>query len=65
MIDTIKIYTEIDEETHNKIKSKSIVKSSVNNNTKDVLYEITNDHLQGSFESRLSVRVDYGEVIIN
>lgn len=60
MIDTIKIYTEIDEETHNKIKSKSIVKSSVNNNTKDVLYEITNDHLQGSFESRLSVRVDYG-----
>lgn len=60
MIDTIKIYAEIDKETHDKIKSKSIVKSSVNNNTKDILYEITNDHLEGSFDSRLSVRVDSG-----
>lgn len=60
MIDTLKIYTEIDKETYNKIKSKSIVKSSVNNNTKDILYEITNDHLEGSFDSRLSVRVDCG-----
>lgn len=60
MIDTIKIYAEIDQETHDKIKSKAIVKSSVNNNTKDVLYEITNDHLQGSFDSKLSVRVDSG-----
>lgn len=60
MIDTIKIYTEIDKKIYDEIKSKSIVKSSVNNNTKTVLYEITNDHLEGSFDSRLSVRVDCG-----
>lgn len=60
MIDTIKIYTEIDKEIHDIIKSKAIVKSSVNNNTNSVLYEITNDHLEGSFDSRLSVRVDCG-----
>lgn len=60
MIDTIKIYTEIGIETYNKIKSVSIVKSSINNNTKQCLYEITNDHLEGSYDSKLSVRVDSG-----
>ena len=60
MIDTIKIYAEIDKETYDKIKSVSIVKSSVNNNTKQCLYEITNDHLEGSYSSSLSVRVDSG-----
>ena len=60
MIDTIKIYTEIDQKIYNTIKSKSIVKSSINNNTNQLIYEITNDHLQGSFDSRLSVRVDTG-----
>lgn len=60
MIDTVKIYTEIDKSIYDKIKSKSIVKSSVNNNTKELIYEITNDHLQGSYDSRLSVRTDCG-----
>lgn len=60
MIDTIKIYTEIDKETYEKVKSFSIVKSSINNNTKQLLYEITNDHLEGSYSSSLSVRVDSG-----
>lgn len=60
MIDTIKIYTEIDKETHSKIKSKSIIKSSIDNNTNEIIYEITNDHLKGSFDSRLSVRTDCG-----
>lgn len=60
MIDTIKIYTEIDKETHSKIKSKSIIKSSIDNNTNKIIYEITNDHLKGSFDSRLSVRTDCG-----
>ena len=60
MIDTIKIYTEIDKETYEKIKSVSIVKSSINNHTKQCLYEITNDHLEGSYDSTLSVRVDTG-----
>ena len=60
MIDTIKIYTEIDRNTYDEIKSKSIVKNSMNNNTGELLYEIINDHLEGSYDSRLSVRVGCG-----
>lgn len=60
MIDTIKIYTEISKETYEKIKSVSIVKSSINYNNKTILYEIVNDHLDGSYDSKLSVRVDSG-----
>ena len=40
MIDTIKIYAEIDKETHDKIKSLSIVKSSVDNSINHLQYEI-------------------------
>ena len=58
MIDTIKIYTSIDKNVYNKIKEKSIIKSSINNNTKQQLYEITNDHLEGTYDSKLSIRVD-------
>lgn len=60
MIDTIKIYAEIDKETYDKIKSVSIVKSSINYNNRTILYEIINDHLQGSYDSSLSIRVDSG-----
>jgi len=60
MIDTIKIYTEIDKKMHDKIKSMSIVKSSIDNSTNELQYEIINDHLEGSFDSRLSVRVGCG-----
>ena len=60
MIDTIKIYTEISKETYDKIKSVSIVKNSIDYNNKLVLYEIVNDHLEGSYDSSLSVRVDSG-----
>ena len=60
MIDTIKIYTEIDKKMHDKIKSISIVKSSIDNSTNELQYEIINDHLEGSFDSRLSVRVGCG-----
>lgn len=60
MIDTIKIYTEINKETYMTIKSKSIIKNSINNNNNTLLYEIINDHLEGSFDSRLSVRVGCG-----
>lgn len=60
MIDTIKIYTEVDEIIYNKIKSMSVVKNSIDNNKKLLLYEIINDHLEGSFDSRLSVRVGCG-----
>lgn len=60
MIDTIKIYSEIDKSLHDKIKSLSIVKSSIDNSTNVLQYEIINDHLAGSFDSRLSVRVGCG-----
>lgn len=60
MIDTIKIYTEIGKNTYDKIKSLSIVKNSVDNSKNELLYEIINDHLEGSYDSRLSVRVGCG-----
>lgn len=60
MIDTIKIYCEINKEIHDKIKSLSIVKNSIDNSKNELLYEVINDHLQGSYDSRLSVRVGCG-----
>lgn len=60
MIDTIKIYTEIDKTIYNNIKSMSVVKNSIDNNRNVLLYEIINDHLDGSYDSRLSVRVGCG-----
>ncbi len=60
MIDTIKIYTEINRETYDKIRSLSIVKNSIDNSKKQLIYEIINDHLEGSYDSRLSVRVGCG-----
>lgn len=60
MIDTIKIYAEIDKETHDKIKSLSVVKSSIDNSINQLQYEIINDHLEGSFSSKLSVKVGCG-----
>ena len=60
MIDTIKIYSEIDKKTYDKIYSLSIIKMSYDNSTKDIFYEIINDHLEGSYSSKLSVRVGCG-----
>ena len=60
MIDTIKIYSEIDRDTYDKIRLKSIVKNSTDYNTGELIYEIINDHLEGSYDSRLSVRVGCG-----
>lgn len=60
MIDTVKIYTMIDKFTYEKIKSKSIVKTSYHSSTGEVFYNIVNDHLKGSYDSSLSVRVDSG-----
>ena len=60
MIDTIKIYSEINKKTYDKIKSLSIVKNSIDNSKKQLIYEIVNDHLEGSYGSSLSVRVGSG-----
>lgn len=61
MLDTVKIYSEISKELYSKIYNMSIVKLSIDNNEDRKLYEITNDHLKGSYDSRLSVRVGTGE----
>lgn len=60
MIDTIKIYSEIDKKTYDKIYSLAVIKTSYDNSTKDIFYEIINDHLEGSYSSQLSVRVGCG-----
>lgn len=60
MIDTVKIYTMINRDIYEKIKSNSIVKTSYHNRTGEVFYNIINDHLEGSYSSSLSVRVDNG-----
>lgn len=60
MIDTVKIYAEIDESLYNKIHDNSIIRTSFDNSTGEVFYNITTGFLVGSFDNRLSVRVDTG-----
>lgn len=60
MIDTIKIYSEISKPLYEYIQSCSVIKSAIDCNSNTVLYNITNDSLQGSYDSRLSVRVGIG-----
>lgn len=60
MIDTVKIYSMINKKTYDIIKNSSIIKTSYNNSTGEIYYNIVNDHLQGSYDSSLSVRVDTG-----
>ena len=57
MIDTIKVYTSINKDIYLKIYNTSIVKSSINKGSGELLYEVVNDSLEGSYSSKLSVRV--------
>lgn len=56
MIDTIKIYASISKDIYDKIHSKSIVKNALNCETGELLYNIINDQLEGSYSSHISVR---------
>lgn len=60
MIDTIKIYTKISKEIYDIIYNNSIIKTSFSNSTGELFYNIVNDHLEGSYSSSLSVRVEHG-----
>lgn len=60
MIDTVKIYTAIDSEIYEEVYNNSIVKSSINKKDGELLYEVINDSLEGSYSSKLSVRVGCG-----
>ena len=62
MIDTVKIYSAIPEKIYNVIYNNSIVKSSINKKDGEILYEIVNDHLEGSYSSSLSVRIGCGSM---
>lgn len=62
MIDTVKIYTEIDETTYNTIKNYSIIKTSIDRGSGELLYEVINSHLEGSYSSSLSVKPQNGGV---
>ena len=56
MIDTVKVYTSINKDIYLKIYNTSIVKSSINKGSGELLYEIVNDSLEGSYSSKLSDR---------
>lgn len=50
----------IDKEVYKKIHNKSIIKTSYSMETGEIFYTITNDHLKGSYDTSLSVRVGEG-----
>ena len=60
MIDTIKIYTQIDKSTYDYMTKKSNVKTMVNKETGEVFYEIVQDSLKGSYDSNFMVRLSVG-----
>lgn len=62
MIDTVRMFSQIDKTLYNKIKNQSTIKTSYNMGTGEIFYEIINDSLKGSFDSSLSVRVLEGEL---
>lgn len=57
MIDTLKIFTCINKKVYHIISEKSNIKCMYNKDTGEVFYEIINDSLEGTYDSRLSVRV--------
>lgn len=60
MIDTIKIFSNINKNIYEKIRFNSIIKTSYQTSTGEIFYNIVNDKLQGSYDSSLSVRVGEG-----
>lgn len=60
MIDTMKIYTRIDEHIYKIIRFNSNIKCMYNKASGEIFYEIINDSLEGTYDSRLSVRVSAG-----
>jgi len=57
MIDTVKIYAEINKDIYDTISNMSIIKSAINRETGEELYNIINSHLEGSYSSSLSVKI--------
>ncbi len=57
MIDTIKIYTQINKSTYDYMTKKSDVKTKINRESGEVFYEIVQDSLKGSYDSNFMVRL--------
>lgn len=57
MIDTIKIYTQINKSTYDYMTKKSNVKTMVNRESGEIFYEIVQDSLKGSYDSNFMVRL--------
>lgn len=58
MIDTLKIVTFVNKKLYHIISEKSNIKCMYNKSTGEVFYEIINDSLEGTYDSRLSVRIN-------
>lgn len=57
MIDTLKIFTYINKEVYHIISGKSNIKCMYNKESGEIFYEIVNDSLNGTYDSRLSVKL--------
>ena len=57
MIDTLRILAKIDKETYEKVHAQSKIQKSFSAKTGEIFYEITSDHIEGSFSSKLFYRV--------
>lgn len=60
MIDTIKIYTQIDKTLYKKILYFQNIMSKFNESTGELFYKITSDDLKGSYDSNIHVAVGSG-----
>lgn len=57
MIDTVKVYTFINEDLYYKIKDKTDVMCKYNSSKEIIYYQIVNGSLTGTYDSNLSVKV--------
>lgn len=60
MIDTIKIYTQIDKILYTKIKKQQTICQKFNESTGELFYKIVTDDLKGTYESNIHVGVGSG-----
>lgn len=60
MIDTIKIYTQIDKNLYKRIKQKQTICQKFNESTGELFYKIITDDLKGSYDSNIHVGIGSG-----
>ena len=60
MIDTIKIYTQIDKNLYKRIKQQQTICQKFNESTGELFYKIVTDDLKGTYDSNIHVGVGSG-----